>query len=74
MPPSSLADGRRRAANRWVQLFAGVACMVMITNLQYGWTLFVQPINEKYGWGAPAIQIAFSIVVVTEAWLVPLEG
>jgi OFA family oxalate/formate antiporter-like MFS transporter len=55
-------------------LFAGVACMVMIANLQYGWTLFVQPIHEKYGWGRPAIQVAFSIFIVTEAWLVPLEG
>jgi OFA family oxalate/formate antiporter-like MFS transporter len=60
--------------NRWLQLFAGVVCMVMIANLQYGWTLFVQPINEKFGWGRPAIQVAFSIFVITEAWLVPLEG
>ena len=60
--------------NRWLQLFAGVVCMVMIANLQYGWTLFVQPINQKYGWGVAAIQVAFSIFIVTEAWLVPLEG
>jgi len=57
-----------------MQLFAGVVCMVMIANLQYGWTLFVQPINERYGWGTAAIQVAFSIFVVTEAWLVPFEG
>jgi OFA family oxalate/formate antiporter-like MFS transporter len=60
--------------NRWLQLFAGVVCMVMIANLQYGWTLFVQPINEKFGWGLPAIQVAFSIFVITESWLVPFEG
>ena len=48
--------------------------MAMIANLQYGWTLFVQPIDAKYGWGRPAIQVAFSIFVVAEAWLVPLEG
>src|SRR5260370_3727486 len=61
-------------ANRWLQLIIGVVCMVMIANLQYGWTLFVQPINEKYGWGRPAIQVAFSIFVIPEAWLVPLES
>ena len=33
--------------NRWLQLFAGVVCMVMIANLQYGWTLFVQPIHRE---------------------------
>src|SRR5258708_16991044 len=60
--------------NRLLQLCAGVVCMVMIANLQYGWTLFVQPINQKYGWGAAAIEVAFSIFVITEAWLVPLEG
>lgn len=37
-------------ATRWLQLSAGIVCMVMIANLQYGWTLFVHPINDKYGW------------------------
>jgi MFS transporter, OFA family, oxalate/formate antiporter len=60
--------------NRWLQLFAGVVCMVMIANLQYGWTLFVQPINAQHGWSVPAIQVAFSILIISEAWLVPLEG
>ena len=60
--------------NRWLQLFIGVVCMSMIANLQYGWTLFVNPINDKYGWGKPAIQVAFTIFVVLETWLVPIEG
>jgi OFA family oxalate/formate antiporter-like MFS transporter len=48
--------------------------MVMIANLQYGWTLFVNPIDQKYHWGATAIQLAFSIFIATETWLVPVEG
>jgi OFA family oxalate/formate antiporter-like MFS transporter len=48
--------------------------MVMIANLQYGWTLFVNPIDQKYHWGVPAIQVAFSVFVATETWLVPVEG
>ena len=59
---------------RWAQLAFGVICMVMIANLQYGWTLFVGPIDEKYQWGRAAIQIAFTIFVLTETWLVPIEG
>ena len=59
---------------RWWQLLLGVICMTMIANLQYGWTLFVNPINDKYHWGRPAIQVAFTIFVLTETWLVPLEG
>ena len=59
---------------RWMQLFMGIVCMVMIANLQYGWTLFVNPIVDKYGWSRAAIQVAFTIFVLTETWLVPIEG
>ena len=59
---------------RWWQLIFGIICMVMIANLQYGWTLFVGPIDEKYQWGRAAIQVAFTIFVLTETWLVPIEG
>jgi len=59
---------------RWGQLIFGIICMVMTANLQYGWTLFVGPIDQKYHWGRAAIQVAFSIFVLTETWLVPIEG
>jgi MFS transporter, OFA family, oxalate/formate antiporter len=62
------------ASGRWLQLIIGIVCMVMIANLQYGWTLFVGPIDAKYHWGRAAIQVAFSIFVITETWLVPVEG
>jgi MFS transporter, OFA family, oxalate/formate antiporter len=61
-------------STRWGQLTFGVICMVMIANLQYGWTLFVGPIDSKYHWGRAAIQVAFTIFVLTETWLVPVEG
>jgi OFA family oxalate/formate antiporter-like MFS transporter len=61
-------------ATRWLQLIFGILCMVMIANLQYGWTLFVNPIDQKYHWGRAAIQVAFTIFVLTETWLVPIEG
>jgi len=52
----------------------GIICMVMIANLQYSWAFFVNPIDQKYHWGRAAIQVAFTIFVLTETWLVPLEG
>ena len=70
----SAAPGDSPFGGRWGQLILGVLCMSMIANLQYGWTLFVNPINDKYQWGKPAIQIAFTIFVLTETWLVPIEG
>src|SRR5712691_12931579 len=61
-------------ANPWVQLFIGVICMACVANLQYGWTLFVNPIDAKYHWGRSAIQAAFTIFVLIETWLIPVEG
>jgi OFA family oxalate/formate antiporter-like MFS transporter len=61
-------------ARRWLQLVFGVFCMVQIANLQYGWTLFVGPIDHKFHWGRTAIQVAFTLFVLTETWLVPIEG
>jgi len=64
----------RPASFRWIQLILGIVAMAMIANLQYGWTLFVDPIAAKHGWSRAAIQVAFTIFVLTETWLVPIEG
>jgi OFA family oxalate/formate antiporter-like MFS transporter len=48
--------------------------MCMIANMQYGWTFFVNPMQERHGWDRAAIQVAFTLFVVTETWLVPIEG
>jgi OFA family oxalate/formate antiporter-like MFS transporter len=59
---------------RWRQLLIGVWCMTMIANLQYGWTLFVDPIEQKFHWGQAKIQLAFTLFILAETWLVPFEG
>lgn len=61
-------------ANPWIQLTIGVICMACVANLQYGWTLFVNPIDAKYHWGRASIQIAFTLFVLIETWLIPVEG
>jgi OFA family oxalate/formate antiporter-like MFS transporter len=61
-------------ANPWTQLTIGVICMACVANLQYGWTLFVTPIDAKYHWGRAAIQVAFTLFVLVETWLIPVEG
>ena len=48
--------------------------MACVANLQYGWTLFVNPIDDKYHWGRAAIQVAFTVFVLVETWLIPVEG
>jgi MFS transporter, OFA family, oxalate/formate antiporter len=59
---------------RWLQLLIGVICMSMVANLQYGWTLFVNPLQDRFGWERSEIQIAFTIFILAETWLVPIEG
>ena len=71
---ANVSSARASDATRWGQLVFGIVCMVMIANLQYGWTLFVNPIDQKYHWGRAAIQVAFTIFVLAETWLVPFEG
>jgi OFA family oxalate/formate antiporter-like MFS transporter len=60
--------------NRWCQLVIGMMCMALVANLQYAWTLFVAPMNARHHWGQASIQLAFSIFILTETWLVPVEG
>src|SRR5260370_28117838 len=64
-PPSSIAS------SPWVQLVAGVICMAMIANLQYGWTIFINPIDAKYHSGRVAIQLGLTLFVLFGTSLVP---
>ncbi len=59
---------------RWTQLVIGIAAMVMIANYQYGWTFFVPDIQKTFGWDRASIQWAFTLFVLFETWLVPVEG
>ncbi|SDR61141.1 oxalate/formate MFS antiporter [Paraburkholderia tuberum] len=59
---------------RWLQLVIGILCMGLVANLQYSWTLFVRPMHDTMGWPESSIQLAFSIFIIVETWLVPVEG
>ncbi len=72
--PGAATTRSTASATRWLQLLIGVVCMSMIANLQYGWTLFVNPIQDRFHWTRAEIQVAFTIFVLTETWLVPIEG
>jgi OFA family oxalate/formate antiporter-like MFS transporter len=59
---------------RWFQLCASLIAMIMIANLQYAWTLFVQPINAGTGWKLSDIQFAFTLFILFQTWIQPLDG
>jgi MFS transporter, OFA family, oxalate/formate antiporter len=63
-----------RGPRRWGQLALGIVAMMMIANLQYGWTLFVVPIDQANHWGVARIQVAFTLFVLGETWLLPFQG
>jgi OFA family oxalate/formate antiporter-like MFS transporter len=60
--------------NRWFQLVASVIAMIMIANLQYGWTLFVKPLQAGHGWKLSDVQWAFTLFILFQTWVQPLEG
>jgi OFA family oxalate/formate antiporter-like MFS transporter len=60
--------------NRWFQLFASLIAMIMIANLQYAWTLFVQPLQAGTGWKLSDIQFAFTLFILCQTWVQPLDG
>lgn len=71
---SQINEKHAKPVNRWVQLVFGIVCMGLVANLQYAWTLFVSPMEAKNHWGLSAIQLSFSIFILVETWLVPIEG
>jgi hypothetical protein len=60
------SEQRSIFAYPWVQLVIGVTCMVMIANLQYGWTFFVPDIQKKFGWDRSSIQIVHAFRIVRD--------
>lgn len=60
--------------NRWFQLCASLVVMIMIANLQYAWTLFVEPMQDGTGWALSDIQFAFTLFILLQTWVQPLDG
>lgn len=61
-------------ANRWLILTASVVSMIAVANFQYGWTLFVSPLQKQLKAEQALIQVTFTVFVLLETWLVPFEG
>ena len=68
------ATGDSLLSNRWLILFFSVLSMVAVANFQYGWTLFVPPLQKALHAEQAAVQVTFTVFVLLETWLVPFEG
>jgi OFA family oxalate/formate antiporter-like MFS transporter len=74
--PTAVAASRPNVSEktRWLQIVIGVICMIATANIQYAWTLFVPEIQQTFGWERASIQVAFTIFVLVQTWLTPIEG
>ncbi|MGQ4275082.1 oxalate/formate MFS antiporter [Terrihabitans sp. B22-R8] len=65
------ASGRR---SRWMQLLLGLIAMMAISSPQYVWALFTKPLTESLGVSLAEVQVTFSILIVLQTFLSPLQG
>jgi oxalate/formate antiporter len=47
---------------------------MVASNPQYIWTLLTHPLTERLGVSLPALQVTFSILIVCQTFLSPVEG
>ena len=60
---------------RWTQFGSAVVAMIMIANLQYSWTLFVEPLQRAHRtWDLAGIQWGVTLFLMFETWVTPVEG
>ena len=69
-----VSELQRFLHSRWLILFFSVLSMVAVANFQYGWTLFVPPLQKHLRAEQAAVQVTFTVFVLLETWLVPFEG
>jgi MFS transporter, OFA family, oxalate/formate antiporter len=73
----NLASDARSGAGgsmRWLQLALGLVCMMAISSPQYTWTLFTKPLSSQLAVKLPELQVTFSILIVLQTFLSPLQG
>ncbi|HLW54257.1 MAG TPA: oxalate/formate MFS antiporter [Candidatus Angelobacter sp.] len=71
---SALPASDVKVPNRWLILLASIVSMVAVANFQYGWTLFVLPLQKHLNQTTSLISVTFTVFVLLETWLVPFEG
>jgi oxalate/formate antiporter len=66
--------GGTSSTTRWGQLGLGLIVMLSISSPQYVWTLFTKPLQGTTGAELPAIQVAFTLLIVLQTFFSPVQG
>jgi OFA family oxalate/formate antiporter-like MFS transporter len=73
-PPAQQTQTTGFLGSRWIQLILGLICMMAISSPQYVWTLFTKPLMAQLGVSLTQLQVTFSIFIVLQTFLSPLQG
>ena len=71
---SGVSSAQSATATRWIQLVLGLIAMMSISSPQYGWAFFTKALQDSLGVHLSALQVTFTILIVLQTFLSPLQG
>jgi OFA family oxalate/formate antiporter-like MFS transporter len=71
---SGVSSAQSATSTRWVQLLLGLIAMMSISSPQYGWTFFTKSLQDTLGVQLSTLQVTFTILIVLQTFLSPLQG
>jgi OFA family oxalate/formate antiporter-like MFS transporter len=71
---TGVSSAQTATATRWVQLGLGLIAMMSISSPQYGWAFFTKSLQDSLGVQLSALQVTFTILIVLQTFLSPLQG
>ncbi|WP_298254690.1 oxalate/formate MFS antiporter [Bradyrhizobium sp.] len=68
------SSAQSATATRWTQLVLGLIAMMSISSPQYGWAFFTKPLRDALGVQLSTLQWTFTILIVLQTFLSPIQG
>ena len=65
-PSVTVPESESLLSNRWLILVASIISMIAVANFQYGWTLFVTPLQKHLNSTKALIQVTFVVFASSE--------
>jgi MFS transporter, OFA family, oxalate/formate antiporter len=71
---NGVSPAQSATATRWTQLVLGLIAMMSISSPQYGWAFFTKSLRDSLGVSLSALQVTFTLLIVLQTFLSPLQG
>ena len=69
-----VSSAQSATSTRWTQLVLGLIAMMSISSPQYGWQFFTSSLQETLHVQLSSLQWTFTILIVLQTFLSPLQG